>query len=69
MDAHENEAEASCDASASESGTVVNHEEGKPVKKSKLLLAVLYFGMFFMKRASALISVNYENHANETALV
>jgi hypothetical protein len=43
MGAHENE--ASFDASASESGTVVNHEEGKPVKKSKLLLAVLYFGM------------------------
>jgi hypothetical protein len=49
MGAHENEAEASFDASASEAGTVINHEEGKPVKKSKLLLAVLYFGMFFLK--------------------
>ncbi|KAJ5896619.1 uncharacterized protein N7473_006018 [Penicillium subrubescens] len=45
MGAHENEAEASFDAS-SESGTVVNHEEVKLVKKSKLLLAVLYFGTF-----------------------
>jgi hypothetical protein len=56
MGTHENEAEASFDAS-SESGTVVNHEEVKLVKKSKLLLAVLYFGTFFVKRASALISV------------
>ncbi|OKP15151.1 hypothetical protein PENSUB_2193 [Penicillium subrubescens] len=50
MGAHENEAEASFDAS-SESGTVVNHEEVKLVKKSKLLLAVLYFvvaGRFFV---------------------
>lgn len=59
MGAHENEAEASFDASASEAGTVVNHEAGKSVKKSKLLLAVLYFGTFFTRRASAMISVNF----------
>lgn len=49
MGTHENE--ASFDATASESGTVVSHEEGKPVKKSKLLLAVLYFGMCLVKQA------------------
>ncbi|KAJ5438339.1 uncharacterized protein N7458_009337 [Penicillium daleae] len=40
------ETEASFDATASESGAVVNHEGKKPLKKSKLLLAVLYFGTF-----------------------
>ena len=43
MGAHENE--ASFHAADSELGAAVNHEEKKPLKKSKLLLAVLYFGM------------------------
>lgn len=55
------ETEASFDATASESGAVVNHEGKKPLKKSKLLLAVLYFGMQFVRPAQALTSASFRD--------
>jgi hypothetical protein len=50
-----NENEVPFDATSSESGTVVDHEIGKPLKKSKLLLAVLYFGMWLLKTTFCLV--------------